>query len=55
MFKMRSEAVTREPMISFTVRIPRRLRDSAKAKADAHDEILSEVIRGALDKYVKAK
>ena len=42
-------------MIRITVRIPRKLRDAAMAKADQNDEYLSEVIRAALESYVKDK
>jgi len=47
--------MTREPMIALTVRVPRTLRDNANAKADERGEYLSEVIRRALERYVKAK
>ena len=43
----------RKPMVRMTVRVPAKLRDAAMAKADENDEYLSEVIRAALQSYVK--
>jgi hypothetical protein len=40
-------------MTGRTVRIPRSLWDEAKAKADQRGEVLSEVIRAALERYTK--
>jgi len=40
-------------MVRMTVRVPAKLRDAAMAKADENDEYLSEVIRAALQSYVK--
>ena len=42
-------------MISRTVRIPRQLWAAAQAKADENNEYLSEVIRRALERYVRRK
>ena len=38
-----------------TVRIPRNLVEAVQAKADQNDEYLSEVIRQALESYVKTE
>ena len=35
------------------IRVPRELREAAKAKADQRGEVLSEIIRTALERYVK--
>ena len=43
----------REAMDRVTVRIPRNLVEAVQAKADQNDEYLSEVIRQALESYVK--
>ena len=45
----------RKPMVRMTFRIPSKLRDAAMAKADQNDEYLSEVIRAALESYVKTE
>jgi predicted HicB family RNase H-like nuclease len=42
-------------MVRMTFRIPSKLRDAAMAKADQNDEYLSEVIRAALESYVKTE
>lgn len=42
-------------MVRMTVRVPGKLRDAAMAKADENDEYLSEVIRAALESYVKSE
>jgi len=42
-------------MVRMTVRVPAKLRDAAMAKADQNDEYLSEVIRAALQSYVKSE
>ena len=47
------EVVIREPMTGRTFRIPHHLWVAAKAKADERGEYLSEVIRKALEKYVR--
>ena len=45
--------MTREPIKAKSVRVPDVLWDAAKAKADQRGEYLSEVIRRALERYVK--
>jgi hypothetical protein len=47
--------MSREPMVMMSNRVPRKLRDAAKAKADERGEYLSEVIRKALERYVSRK
>jgi predicted HicB family RNase H-like nuclease len=42
-------------MVRMTVRVPAKLRDAAMAKADENGEYLSEVVRGALQSYVKTE
>jgi len=42
-------------MISLTLRVPRKLRDAANARASERGEYLSEVIRKALERYVSRK
>ena len=45
----------RLPMKNRVIRVPDALWDAAVAEADANDETVSEVIRRALEGYVKAK
>ena len=45
----------RQPMVRMTFRIPAKLRDAAMAKADENGKYLSEVIRAALQSYVKTE
>jgi len=45
--------VTRPPMKAKAIRIPDPLWAAAQAKADERGEVLSEVIRAALERYVK--
>ena len=54
MTRVHTDGMTpRKPMVRMTVRVPAKLRDAAMAKADENDEYLSEVIRAALQSYVK--
>lgn len=41
------------PMVARQVRVPAKLWDDAKAAADRNDETISDVIRRALQQYVK--
>jgi predicted transcriptional regulator len=43
----------RDPIRPKSVRVPDELWKAAQAKADERGEILSEVIRAALERYVK--
>ena len=45
--------MTRKPMVPKAVRVPDELWRAAQAKADERGEYLSEVIRRALERYVK--
>lgn len=45
--------MTRKPMTPKAVRVSDGLWTAAKAKADERGEVLSEVIRKALERYVK--
>ena len=47
--------MTRPPMKAKSVRCPDALWDAAQEKADERGEVLSEVIRAALERYVKSK
>lgn len=47
--------MAREPMVMVAYRVPRELRDAANAKAEQRGEQVSDVIRKALERYVKAK
>jgi len=47
------EPMTRKPMVPKAVRVPDELWRAAQAKADERGEYLSEVIRRALERYVK--
>jgi hypothetical protein len=47
--------VTKPPMVMRSIRVPLRLWNEAKAKADEREENISDVIREALERYVKRK
>lgn len=47
--------MNRKPMVMVSHRVPRELRDAAKAKAAERGEVLSEVVRKALERYVSRK
>ena len=49
------ERMTRRAMVMRSVRVPLRLWVDAKAKADEREENLSDVIRAALERYVRSK
>lgn len=51
--KMRRMA--KPPMIQKTYRVPVSLYEAAMAKAEEREENLSDVIREALERYVKVK
>lgn len=43
------------PMILRSIRVPENLWNAAKAQADARGENLSDVIREALERYVRRR
>lgn len=43
------------PMVMRSIRVPLRLWNEARAKADERDENISDVIREALERYVRRK
>jgi hypothetical protein len=45
--------VAKPKMVMRSLRVPEKLWDAAKAKADERDENVSDVIRDALERYVK--
>ena len=49
----RLRRVAKPPMVMRAIRVPLRLWDEAKAKADEREENISDVIRRALERYVK--
>lgn len=47
--------VTKPPMTMRSIRVPLALWNAAKAKADERQESISDVIREALERYVRSK
>lgn len=47
--------MTKPPMVMRSIRVPAALWESAKAKAEERQESLSEVIREALERYVRRR
>ena len=47
--------MTKPAMVMRSIRVPLRLWNEAKAKADEREENLSDVIREALERYVKRR
>lgn len=47
--------VPKPNMVMRSLRVPRQLWEDAKAKADERQENISDVIREALERYVKRK
>ena len=45
--------MVKQPMVPRQVRVPEKLWDSAKEAAEKNDETISDVIRRALDTYVR--
>jgi hypothetical protein len=41
------------PMVMRSIRVPLRLWTEARAKADEREENISDVVRAALERYVK--
>lgn len=42
-------------MVLRSVRVPERLWNAAKAKADEREESISDIVREALERYVKRR
>lgn len=47
--------VPKQPMVMRSIRVPERLWNEAKAKADDREESISDVIREALERYLRRK
>lgn len=47
--------MAKPPMVMRSIRVPLRLWNEAKAKADEREESISDVIREALERYVRRK
>lgn len=45
--------VTKPPMVMRSVRVPLKLWEKAKRKADEREENISDVVRAALERYTK--
>jgi predicted transcriptional regulator len=45
--------VAKPPMVMRSIRVPAKLWDAAKSLADEREESISDVIREALERYVK--
>lgn len=44
--------VAKPPMVMRSVRVHEKLWEAAKAKADQHQESISDVVRAALERYI---
>ena len=47
--------VTKPPMVMRSIRVPARLWQDAKAKADERQESISDVVRAALEAYLRKR
>ena len=47
--------MVKPPMVMRSIRVPLRLWNEAKAKADEREENISDVIREALERYVRRR
>jgi hypothetical protein len=47
--------VAKPPMVMRSIRVPERLWNEAKAKADEREENVSDVVREALERYVRRR
>lgn len=47
--------VPKVPMVMRSIRVPERLWNEAKAKADERGESISDVIREALERYLRRR
>lgn len=45
----------KKPMVMRSIRVPAALWEAAKAKADEREESISDVIREALERYVRRR
>ena len=48
-------SVSKPNMVMRSLRVPEKLWEAAKAKADEREENVSDVIREALERYVRSK
>lgn len=46
-------SVAKPPMVMRSIRVPKKLWEAAKAKADEREENISDVVRDALEAYVE--
>lgn len=49
------EAVAKRPMVMRSIRVPLKLWEEAKARADDEDKDISQVIRELLERYVSRR
>lgn len=49
------QRVPKLPMVMRSIRVPERLWADAKAKADERGESISDVVREALERYLRSK
>jgi predicted DNA-binding protein len=47
--------VPKQPMVMRSIRVPERLWNEAKAKADDAGESISDVVREALERYLRRR
>lgn len=47
--------VAKPPMVMRSIRVPVKLWDAAKAKADEREESISDVVREALEAYLRRR
>lgn len=47
--------VAKPPMVMRSIRVPAKLWEAAKAKADEREESISDVIREALEAYLRRR
>lgn len=47
--------VAKRPMVMRSIRVPAKLWDEAKVKADEREESISDVLREALEAYLRRK
>lgn len=50
---MYTYGMVKQPMVARQIRTPEKLWDAAKTAAEQNDETISDVIRHALEQYVK--
>lgn len=47
--------MSKPPMVMRSIRVPMKLWEAAKAKADERQENISDVLREALERYLRQK